>query len=235
MGQKLLQFLQGYDSFLQKFPTLYKVFRIFSIGKYQLNTLFNSLISFCTLLPLIQVLFNLLFFLFNLTGTKDLYSDVLEYMKVSKGLALGNDVKKLTYKELMNHYEVPKALSKVLPTLFISALPFANYVVFPLAYKYPRTFLSTHYWSLEQRVDFALDDHKKRLLYYKPVFRHLQNNLKLIADEQIREKLQSIFYTIGSGMHPQLEHVLVVNSVFRGNPYGLHYLSSGHLVSIFFF
>lgn len=219
IGGRLLKFLQSYDEFLQKFPRLYRVFHIFSIGECDIEVARSNF-------------FLNKIFLLDISGTRDLYLDFVQYMKVSKDLALGKNVKNLTYKELMNYYEVPKALSRVAPTLLISILPFANYIVFPLAYKYPRVYLSSHYWTLDQRVDFALDDHKKRLLYFKPVFRHLQNNLKFIQDEQIRESVQSIFYILGSGMHPQLQQILLVNSVFRGKPYGVHYLHSGHLVSL---
>lgn len=133
----------------------------------------------------------------------------------------------------MKLFTVPKALARVTPTLLISALPFANYIVFPLAYKYPKVFLSTHYWTLEQRVDFALEDHTKKLMYFKPVFRHLQNNLKSIEDEEIREKTKSIFYILGSGMHPPLDRLLLVSSIFRSRPYELTYLTSSHLVCNF--
>lgn len=69
-----------------------------------------------------------------LCGVKDFYNDMKNYLKISRivnGSTLG--MRALTRKELELYYHMPRDMMKVAPVLLISALPFANYVVFPLA------------------------------------------------------------------------------------------------------
>lgn len=67
-------------------------------------------------------------------GVKDFYTDMkllLKITKISNTSSLG--LRALTRKELEVYYQMPKDMFRVAPVLVISALPFANYVVFPLA------------------------------------------------------------------------------------------------------
>lgn len=69
-----------------------------------------------------------------MVGVKDFYGDMKKYFKVN---AIKNSsekgLKALTRKEMELHHQMPKDMMRVAPVLLISALPFANYVVFPLA------------------------------------------------------------------------------------------------------
>jgi LETM1-like protein len=80
----------------------------------------------------------------------------------------------LTRHELELHFQMPRDMIRVAPVLVLSALPFANYVVFPMAYIFPRKLLCRHFWSLQQRADFAAIDLRKRLFNQRPVLRCLQ-------------------------------------------------------------
>jgi hypothetical protein len=93
----------------------------------------------------------------------------------------------------------------------------------------PRTFLCHHFWSLEQKVDFALEDHSKNLRSYRPVFRHLQNKVTAIEDFRLREDCDKLFGKIGSGHHATVEEVLSVRRAFEGKPFGIEHLTSRHL------
>lgn len=67
-------------------------------------------------------------------GVKDFYNDMIKYFKIN---AIQNSTEKglkaLTRKEIELWKKMPGEMMKVAPVLLISALPFANYVVFPLA------------------------------------------------------------------------------------------------------
>lgn len=162
-------------------------------------------------------------------GTKELYRDIKEYMRISHDLSYGKSVNSLTRKELEIYFQIPKDMKRVVPVLLISTLPFANYIVFPLAYLFPRYFLSSHFWSLQQRIDFALSHHKKRLYNYRPVFRHLQAKLSTINDSDLKVKWANILHQVGSGVHPPVSEILDVKPLFVNEPYNLRTLSSSHL------
>lgn len=69
-----------------------------------------------------------------LVGVKDFYNDMKKYLKVSRISSNSPEgLRALTRKELELYLQLPKDMKKVAPVLLISALPFANYVVFPLA------------------------------------------------------------------------------------------------------
>lgn len=145
-------------------------------------------------------------------------------------------VRNLSYKELVVYNEIPKALIKVGPTLIISAIPMAQYVLFPIAYKFPKYFLSSHFYSIEQKVDFSLTDLTKRLHHSKPVFRYLQERIEEIESTEnnpnMRGKCQEVFDLLGSGFHPTMDQILSIKHVFEMKPFGLRYLKGGHLYSL---
>lgn len=69
-----------------------------------------------------------------LAGVKDFFSDMKYYLKVTRiqgSSELG--YRALTRKEIELYYQMPRDMLKIAPVLLISALPFANYVIFPLA------------------------------------------------------------------------------------------------------
>lgn len=69
-----------------------------------------------------------------LSGVKDFFGDMKKYLKITRianGSTLG--MRALTRKELELYYQMPREMMKIAPVLLVSALPFANYVVFPIA------------------------------------------------------------------------------------------------------
>jgi len=48
------------------------------------------------------------------------------------------------------------------------------------SYMFPRALLSPHFWSLQQRVEFALVEHREKLTHFRPVFRNLQAYLDIV-------------------------------------------------------
>lgn len=70
-------------------------------------------------------------------GIKDFYNDTKDFVRV-KGLVrnakkAGGGIQSLGYKDVDTFYRMPREMLRVAPVLLISSLPFANYVVFPLA------------------------------------------------------------------------------------------------------
>lgn len=119
-------------------------------------------------------------------GLKDFTRDLTDYVKVTrKTLSTNNGVRDLSTTELDVYYRMPKEIWRVAPTLLISALPFMNYVMFPLAYYFPKRLLSSHFWSLQQKSQFTIEDQKRRLFHYRPVFRALQANVTLVRDKAL--------------------------------------------------
>lgn len=153
-----------------------------------------------------------------------------EYVRLTKELTFGREVRSFSYRELVVFFDTPRALQKVTPTLLISALPFANYVIFPLAYYFPRTFLCHHYYNLEQKIDYELQDHTKRLSYYKPTLRHLQYDLYKLKDPTLHGNFEKVLTKLGSGVHPSPDEILDIKTAFIDYPFGLRELRYTHLV-----
>ncbi len=65
---------------------------------------------------------------------KDFLKDLSDFVKISTKTMMGsNRLKDLSREELDLYYLFPKEVSRVAPTLLISALPFMNYIMFPIA------------------------------------------------------------------------------------------------------
>ena len=70
-----------------------------------------------------------------MVGVKDFYTDMKKYFKINSIMnSSERGIKALTRKEMETYQQMPKDMMKVAPVLLISALPFANYVIFPLAW-----------------------------------------------------------------------------------------------------
>lgn len=65
-------------------------------------------------------------------GVKDFYGDMKMYFKVNS-IVGSRGIKGLTRKEMELYSQMPKDMLKVAPVLIIAALPFMNYVIFPIA------------------------------------------------------------------------------------------------------
>ncbi|CAN8027124.1 unnamed protein product [Ixodes persulcatus] len=155
-----------------------------------------------------------------LIGTRDLYQDIREYMRISQELRYGKSVRELSRRELELYFQIPRDIIKVAPVLFVIALPATNFFMFPLIYLFPKQLLTWHFWSLEQRVDFSVSN-------YLPVFRYMQ---AIVPEGEEGQKLLRIFHKLGSGTHPTVEDILDAKQYFMDKPLALSKLSRKHLV-----
>uniref|UniRef100_A0A1B6FDL0 Letm1 RBD domain-containing protein n=1 Tax=Cuerna arida TaxID=1464854 RepID=A0A1B6FDL0_9HEMI len=163
-------------------------------------------------------------------GIKDFYSDLKVFLALFHKVNLtSKGLETLTRKELEIYHQMPRDMIKIAPVLLLSALPFVNYVMFPLAYMFPRNLLTSHFWSLQQRHEFALLEHKKRLRHFKAVFRSLQWQVEGLAENQLYAEWEHVIRLLGSGLHPTPSQVLDCQPLFGGRPYHLNSLYSSHV------
>lgn len=162
-------------------------------------------------------------------GVKDFYGDMKKYFKINAIMnSSEKGIKALTRKEIELWKKMPSDMMKVGPVLLISALPFANYVVFPLAYMYPRHLLTSHFWSIQQRVEFQELFLKERTSHNRKVFRFLQSKLDATRDSGFFKTWNYVLGLLGSGTHPSAEEILSIQSIFNDWPYHIDSLSSSH-------
>ncbi|XP_076246218.1 LETM1 domain-containing protein 1 [Calliopsis andreniformis] len=164
-------------------------------------------------------------------GTKDFILEVKKYILVMRKQNLyGFD--SLTREELQLNYTMRNDLIRIFPVLLISAIPFTSYVIFPLAYYFPRYLLTSHYWTLQQKLDFMLLNHKKRLKHNRPLFRCMQAELPNIENQILRAKWNDIIACLGSGTHPHAEDIITCCELFTGQPYSLDHLRRKHIIEL---
>lgn len=97
-------------------------------------------------------------------------------------------------------------------------------------YLFPRQLLCQHFWTLQQRTEFAMEGLRKRLYNYKPVFRCVQAQLDTLKGREEHEHWAYVLGLLGSGVHPKPEDIVKSIDLFRGDPYHLSYLYPGHVV-----
>ncbi|XP_076765761.1 LETM1 domain-containing protein 1 [Xylocopa sonorina] len=161
-------------------------------------------------------------------GTKDFIQDVKRYLWILKKQNI-DGIDNLTIDELRLSYTMPKDLIRICPVLLISAIPFTNYIIFPLAYYFPRQLLTSHYWTLQQKLDFMLLDHKRRLKHNRPLFRCMQAELRNIKNHMLHIKWSGIIACLGSGTHPNMNDILACSELFAGQPFSLNSLKRKHI------
>ncbi|XP_020282260.1 LETM1 domain-containing protein 1 isoform X2 [Pseudomyrmex gracilis] len=161
-------------------------------------------------------------------GSKDVYKDLKRFVSaIKKQNQNGTD--SLTREELQLMHTMPQDLRKLSPLFLLSAIPFTNYIIFPLAIYFPRYLLSSHYWTLQQKLEFMLLDHKKRLKHNRSLFRCMQAELKSIKNQALKIKWRDAIACLGSGTHPTTKNIIACSELFSGPPYSLNSLKRKHL------
>ncbi|KPM04336.1 LETM1 domain-containing protein 1-like protein [Sarcoptes scabiei] len=166
-------------------------------------------------------------------GTKIFSKDVAEYVRISGDIAL-NRSSNLTYREVMIYRKTPGDLIKMTPFILLTALPLAQYITLPLGFLFPKQLLCSHYWTPEQRIQFAREDHLKKLYYYRAVFRNLKKELYDIKDDSEKFDLcLTAFNKLTSGTHPTIKEIIQLESIFQNDqPFGLRSLPQKHLINL---
>lgn len=165
-------------------------------------------------------------------GARDFFKDFKQYVRIVRKLYSDSNLHSLTLQELEIYHQMPKDIRKVTPVLLLSTLPLVNYVIFPLAYYYPRQLLCRHFWNLQQRSEFNTIALTNRLSRNKPVLRHLQLQARNLKGHALFKKWMNVMGLIGSGHHPTTSQILDCKPLFSELPYHLMYISGHHIVSI---
>ncbi|KAH8239891.1 hypothetical protein KR032_009066 [Drosophila birchii] len=155
-------------------------------------------------------------------GVKDFFGDMKRFLKIAR---IANDspqgIRALNRQELELYMQMPRDMMKVAPALIGCSLPMVGYAFFPLVFWYPRTFLTAHFWTPQQRCNFQKFYIKRRLCYNKAVFRCLQAKLKATAKHPKHSAFADILGLLGSGTHPTPEMLIDVRDIFADGPYSL--------------
>lgn len=161
-------------------------------------------------------------------GTKAFFSDLRRYLSVLKKQNL-DGLNNITMEEIQLTYTMPKDLLKISPVILISMLPFTNYVIFPLAYYFPRQLLTYHFWTPDQRVNFMILDHKQRFKYSRTLFHHMKVLSDYVDNTYLKNKWSGIISCLDSGGHPTVESVIFCSNLFATIPYSLEVLEVKHM------
>ncbi|XP_063910700.1 LETM1 domain-containing protein 1 isoform X2 [Zophobas morio] len=164
-------------------------------------------------------------------GIKDFAVDLKEYFKIVRlfNSPEKDKFRKLTRKEIELYHQMPKDMFKVAPLLLLSALPLVPYVVFPIAYFFPRVFLSRHFWTLQQKSEYSIFYLRTRLLNNRSLFRCVQAELDGLKGHGLYKDWAVILGMIGSGVQPKAEQILKCKDLFMCQPYHLFYLKGKHV------
>lgn len=99
---------------------------------------------------------------------------------------------------------------------------------------FPRSFLTSHFWTLQQRAEFKEFYFHERLTYNKPVLRCLQAKLKSTKTHPKYEQFRNVLGQLGSGTHPTVEQILDIKDIFAEAPFNIISLPGKHIVSFTF-
>ncbi|XP_017096105.2 LETM1 domain-containing protein 1 isoform X1 [Drosophila bipectinata] len=166
-------------------------------------------------------------------GVKTFFGDMKRFLKIAR---IANDspqgIRVLNRQELELYMQMPRDMIKVAPALIGCSLPMVGYAFFPLVFWYPRTFLTSHFWTPQQRSEFQIYYMKRRLCYNKPVFRCLQAKLKATAAHPKHAQFADILGQLGSGTHPTPEMLIDVKDIFVDGPYSLLGMPRKHVKNL---
>lgn len=98
----------------------------------------------------------------------------------------------------------------------------------------PKKLLCSHFWSIQQKAEFTVQDLTDRLRNNKPVFRALQAKIDSVSPRDLKKKWQRVIGLLGSGVHPSAQEVLACKDLFSKEPYSLSNLSYSHMASLKF-
>ncbi|CAB3226235.1 unnamed protein product [Arctia plantaginis] len=161
-------------------------------------------------------------------GIKDFLSDLKKYISLRIQISKDQGFTNMSRQDIELYLKMPSDMYRIAPVLILSAIPFGNYVIFPLAFLNPRRLLCSHFWSIQQKVEFTAQELTDRLRNNKPVFRALQAKVHAISNNDIKYRWQKVIALLGSGVHPKTDDILECKDLFSGEPYQLSDLTYSH-------
>ncbi|CAH2103613.1 unnamed protein product [Euphydryas editha] len=162
-------------------------------------------------------------------GIKEFLKDLKTYIALRIKIAKNGGFSNMSRQDIELYQKMPSDMWRIAPVLILSAIPFGNYVIFPLAFLKPKTLLCSHFWSIQQKAEFTVQDLTNRLKNNKPVFRALQAKTDLVTPGELKKQWKRIIGLLGSGVHPTAQEVLACKDLFSKEPYSLSTLSYSHM------
>ncbi|CAH0716256.1 unnamed protein product, partial [Brenthis ino] len=162
-------------------------------------------------------------------GIKDFLKDLKTYISLRIKITKNGGFSKMSRQDIELYEKMPSDMWKIAPVLILSAVPFGNYIIFPLAFLKPRTLLCSHFWSIQQKAEFSVQDLTDRLKNNKPVFRALQAKSNLVPSGDLKRQWKRIIGLLGSGVHPSTSEILDCKVLFSKEPFSLANLSYAHM------
>jgi hypothetical protein len=136
----------------------------------------------------------------------------------------------LTQDEIKLIFIMANDLKKIIPIILMSIVPFANYIILPLAFYFPHKFLTSHFWTKQDKQNFILKDHKKRAKYNQALLNCMENQIEVINDPKLLTKIKDVITVLNNGTHPIIDDVINCRKLFSGPPYSLYYIKREHVV-----
>jgi len=162
-------------------------------------------------------------------GFKLLVQDIVKVAEMATELHYKPHYHLYKRKDLEAYLELPKDIKRVTPLLCIFPVPGGALICLPLASYFPRQFLSRHFWTEDQRQEFSLIAHKKRISYYRTLLRKLKRCvLRKAAPGETRDAVIALVEDVEKGGTPTLEQLLSVEKFFLSYPLDLEYFSRSH-------
>ncbi|KAJ2954178.1 hypothetical protein O0L34_g2412 [Tuta absoluta] len=162
-------------------------------------------------------------------GIKDFLRDLKTYISLRLRITKDQGFSNMSRQDIELYHRMPSDMCRIAPVLILSAVPFGNYLIFPLAFLKPKLLLCSHFWSIQQRIEFSRQDLTERLRNNKPVFRALQAKLDELPESELKERWRRVLGLLGSGVHPRPEDLLHCKPLFTTQPYELSCLTYAHM------
>lgn len=163
-------------------------------------------------------------------GTQKLYCDLKSYVLIQKKMKI-DGIDSLSRENLQLSFTFPRDFFKISPVLLMSAIPFTNYIIFPLAIYFPHFILTSHYWSIEDKFHYILKNHQKSLKHNKLLLNYIQYQVDEVEDSLAQTKLKAVIHHVGNGRHPLISDIIQCKTLFSGFPYSLKHIKQKHCVS----
>ncbi|XP_050683191.1 LETM1 domain-containing protein 1 [Leptidea sinapis] len=162
-------------------------------------------------------------------GMKEFLRDLKRYITLRINLVKDQSFSNMSRQDIELYEKMPSDMWRIAPVLILSAIPFGNYIIFPLAFLKPKMLLCSHFWSIQQKAEFSIQILTERLKNNRVVLRSLQAKMDAIPDTEIKKKWERILALLGSGVHPSVSDILNCKELFIKEPYHLSSLSYNHL------
>jgi hypothetical protein len=166
-------------------------------------------------------------------GIRDFFNDTTTYYSVATDIWSGKPLDSFSRRQLEIYRQMPSDMLRSAPVVLAIPLPFVPYILCPIAYMFPRHLLCRHFWTPQQRLDFALHDLRNhRLPQYLKILAYMEAHSASIRDTGRRKVFADILFKISNNIHPEVDAILDVRELFSNYPFGMEHLLRRHKIHL---